>query len=97
MEPHNLYNYDETNLWDDPGTKKAIFKQGIKYTEYVRDHNVKSCISLMMCGSATGELLPPYLVYKAANLYESWCEGGPEGSMYSVTKSGWFDKFVFEE
>ena len=48
----------------------------------------------MMCGSATGELLPPYVVYKATNLYKAWCEGGPEGTMYSVTKLGWFDMFV---
>ena len=53
-------NYSERIIlmgtWGFPlsGTRKAIFKQGIKYAEYVRDHNVKSCISLMICGSATG-------------------------------------------
>ena len=43
------------------------------------------------CGSATGEFLPPYIVYKVNNCYESWCQGGPEGAIYAATKSGWFD------
>ena len=46
VPPENICNYDETNLRDDPGVKKAIFQRGVKYTEQVRDsknlclHNV---------------------------------------------------------
>ena len=29
----HIYNYDETNLSDDPGTKKCIFQRGVKYPE----------------------------------------------------------------
>ena len=86
VEAKNIYNYNVTNLRDDPGAKKAIFKRGIKYAEYVRDHNVKSCISLIVCGSSVGEFLPPRVVYRAQNLYESWTEGGPEGAAYSCFK-----------
>ena len=97
IPPENMFNYDETNLRDDPGVKKAIFKKGVKYAEYVRDHSLKSCISVMFCGSAAGVLLPPYVVYKAQNVYQSWCAGGPDGTVYSCTKSGWFDMFIFED
>ncbi len=33
----NMYNYDETNLQDDPGTRKSLFKKGTKYCEKVQN------------------------------------------------------------
>ena len=37
VPPTNIFNYDETNLSDDPGTKKSIFRRGVKYPETVKD------------------------------------------------------------
>jgi len=51
----------------------------------------------MICGSAAGELLPPYIVYKAQNTYEQWCIDGPQGAVYTSTVSGWFDGWVFTD
>lgn len=33
IPPSRIWNYDETNLSDDPGNKKVIFKRGTKYDE----------------------------------------------------------------
>ncbi len=42
-------------------------------------------------------MLPPMVVYKSTTgvVYQSWCEGGPDGTAYAATKNGWFnmDKF----
>jgi hypothetical protein len=92
----HVFNYDETNLQDNPGSVKAIFKKGTKYAEQVRNHS-KSAISIMFCGSATGQLLPPYVVYKGQNVYQSWCDGGIKGAVYSSTPSGWFETFTFKD
>jgi hypothetical protein len=35
VAPENMWNYDETNLRDDPGSKKCVFKKGTKYCEKV--------------------------------------------------------------
>lgn len=96
MAPTHIWNYDETNLSDNPGASKAIFRKGTKYPEQVRDHT-KTAVSLMFCCSAAGKMLPPYVVYKALNFYPAWAEGGPEGAIYTATKSGWFDHFCFED
>ncbi len=96
IDPNNVFNFDETNVSDNPGAKKAIFQKGVKYAEKIRDHT-KSAISILFCGSATGKLLPPYVVYKAGNVYESWCGGGPKGTLYNSSKSGWFDMPIFED
>ena len=60
------------------------------------DVDSKTQISVMWCGNATGDLLPPMVVYKAQNSYQSWEEGGPTGTVYAATKKGWFDSYTFE-
>lgn len=89
VPPSNIFNYDETNLNQNPGSRKAIFKRGVKYAEEVKDHK-KTAISVMFCGSADGELLPPYVVYKAKNCWTEWCVDGPPGTVYTATASGMF-------
>ena len=96
VAPECILNYDETNVSNNPGAVKAIFKKGVKYAEQIRD-NSKTAISVMFCGSASGVLLPPYVVYKGANVYRSWMEDGPKGAKYTATESGWFDSFCFAD
>jgi hypothetical protein len=42
-------------------------------------------------------MLPPYVVYKGANVYEAWSQRGPPGAVYSATPSGWFDLFTYTD
>ncbi|KAJ8959712.1 hypothetical protein NQ318_021906 [Aromia moschata] len=50
----------------------------------------------MVCGNVNGDLLPPMVVYKALNIYENWTQGGPVGTKYASSASGWFDMNLFE-
>jgi hypothetical protein len=52
-----------------------------------------------MCIVADGGSLPPMTLYKSATgvVYESWCEGGPEGATYAANQSGWFDMPKFNQ
>lgn len=97
VPPQNIFNCDETNLSDDPGQKKVIIKRGMKYPERIINSALQTCISLMMCGSAAGELLPPFVVYKSSQLWSTWTEGGPPKCRYSNSPSGWFDAHTFTE
>ena len=92
----NIFNYDETNLSDDPGSLEVIVHRGLRRVERVVEHS-KSCTSVMFCGSADGKYLPPMVVYKclSGNVYEGWMVGGPPNVQYASTKSGWFDKETF--
>ncbi|CAG5009206.1 unnamed protein product [Parnassius apollo] len=92
----NILNFDETNLSDNPGNSKCIFKRGVKYPERVLN-STKGAISIMFSGTAAGEILPVYVVYKADNLYSEWIQGGPRHTRYNHTKSGWFDSQTFED
>ena len=96
VPPTNIFNYDETNLSDDPGTKKCIFRRGVKYPERVRD-STKTSTSIMFCGSAAGQMMPAYVVYKAEHLWSTWTESGPPNTRYNRSKSGWFDAQCFAD
>lgn len=91
----NIWNYDATNLWDDPGGKKAVMKRETKYPERVMDS--KSCYSILFCGNAKGYMIPTYTVYKSVHLYDTWIRGGPKDARYNRTRSGWFVEVSFED
>lgn len=57
----------------------------------------KTSTSVMFCGTATGIILPIYVVYRAKYVYHTWVENGPPGARYNATPSGWFDGFVFTD
>ena len=46
----------------------------------------RSYISVMFCGSATGLLLPPFVIYKSKRLFDEWCVGGPSGTGYDCAE-----------
>lgn len=96
LPPTHIFNYDETNLTDDPGSKTVIVQRGLRRVERIVDHS-KSSTSVMFCGSADGAYLPPMVVYKCGtgNLYEGWTDAGPINAEYASTKTGWFDKGAF--
>jgi len=73
-----------------------MVKRGTKYPNKICNSS-KTSISLMISGSASGELLPPYVVYRSNCMWNTWTEGGPKGARYSNTPSGWFDGLTFEE
>lgn len=96
VSPSNIINYDETNLSDDPGRKKVICKRGTKYPKRVMNQS-KSATSVMFAATTDGQLLPPYVIYKSAHLYDTWTEGGPPGTRYNRSSSGWIDGQLFLE
>lgn len=38
LPPSNIFNYDESNLSDDPGKKRGVYRRGVKYPE-VMNHS----------------------------------------------------------
>lgn len=51
----------------------------------------------MFAVTDSGITLPPYVVYKAEAIWNTWTEGGPTGARYNRTKSGWFDEVTFRD
>lgn len=108
VPPSHIFNYDETNMADDPGNKRCVYRRGVKYPEKIMNSS-KSSTTVMVCGSADGTLLPPYIIYKSTHLYDTWKERGivgspccdepccSRGSRYNRTSSGWIDSATFRD
>ena len=90
VSPKNILNFNESNFSDNPGSQRCLFHRKVKYPERIINYS-KGAISVMFAGTAEGQILPPYIVYKSTNLWDSWCYGSPKGTRFNQTKSGWFD------
>ena len=95
VPPECIYNFDETNVTDDPGAKTVICRRGRNRVERKVNHS-KTSISVMFCGSAAGEFIPPMVVYKSEHCYENWTIGGCNNTVYDCTTNGWFDSRTFQ-
>ena len=83
LPPSNI-NYDESTLTDEPGKSKCVFKRGVKFPERIMK-STKSATSIMFAANAVGNVMSPYVAYKAEHL---WIVGGLKGTRYNRSKSG---------
>ncbi|XP_074651252.1 uncharacterized protein LOC141910034 [Tubulanus polymorphus] len=95
--PGHIFNMDETGFQTDIGSKKVLCRRGDKNPHVTVGSSTKTMYTVVECCSADGNFLAPYVVYKAKNLYESWCTGGPERARYNVSDSGWMETPQFSE
>ncbi|KAF2886227.1 hypothetical protein ILUMI_19946 [Ignelater luminosus] len=70
-------------------------KHWTKYPERILN-STKTAI-LLFAATADGKSLPPYVVYKAEQIYDGWCIGGPKHTRYNRTKLGWVDAEYLED
>ena len=52
---------------------------------------------MRFCGSASGQILPSFVVYKSEHLWKTWTKGGPQNTRCNRSKSGWFDTTTFAD
>ena len=95
-QPGRIFNLDETGLTTDRVHNKVYVAKGSRDAYLKSPVCGKSNYSVLFCVSATGLYLPPFTVYKSKHLYDSWTVGGPEGSAYGCTESGWMMDNIFE-
>ena len=91
-----IYNFDKTNVMDDPGTKTVICRRGRNRVERKVSHS-KTSISVMFCGNAAAKFIPSVVVYKSEHCSENWTAGGCNNTVHDYcTVNGWFDSLRFE-
>ena len=95
-QPDRIFNLDETGLNGNPIKGKVYVEKG-KQAVVLNPNCGKTSYSVMFCVSASGQYLPPFVIYKAAHLYDSWTKGGPKDTVYTATQSGWMQDKNFEK
>ena len=94
--PKSIYNLDETEINTDSQAKKVFVPRTSQDAYLMSATCGKAMYSLMFCVFATGNYLPPFVVYKGRHLYNTWTSGGLPGCAYATTPSGWMQDDVFE-
>ena len=92
--PETIYNMDETGVPLSPKPPKVIAKRGAKKVRY-RTSGQKSQITVVGCGSASGQVLPPFIIFAAKQLSPLWTRDEIIGSRYAVSDKGWIDQELF--
>lgn len=92
--PEAIYNMDETGVPLEPRPPKVVAAKGTKKVRY-RTSGRKSQITVIGCASASGQIIPPYIIFAAKQLNELWTHDEVSGSRYAVSNKGWVDQELF--
>ena len=58
-------------------------------------NSAKSAASMMFAANTVGDDMPPYAIYQAKHLWDTWMVGAPNGTRSNRSKSDWFDMTWF--
>ena len=92
--PEAIYNMDETGVPLEPRPPKVVARRGEKKVR-CRTSVQKAQITVIGCGSATGQILPPFIIFAAKKLNHLWMKDEVIGSRYRVSDKGWVDQGLF--
>lgn len=93
--PGQIYNVDETGMPLDHRPPKIVTKRGSKKI-WCRTSGNKSQITVIGCVSATGQSLPPFVIFDTKRLNMDWTIGEIPGTTYGLSPKGWVDAELFE-
>ncbi|CAF4994429.1 unnamed protein product, partial [Rotaria sp. Silwood1] len=95
--PHAIFNCDESGFSDESAGEMVIVSHETKEAYEQSGGSGKCFTTSLMCSNAAGEILPPFIIYSAKSLNPQWTFGGPPGSSYAVSESGWINGHLYVE
>jgi len=93
-KPSLIFNCDESGMPLSHRPGHCIARKGQKHVTTAVSGN-KSQITILACASATGNTIPPFVIFDCKNLNQELTIGGVPGTMYGLSLgSGWIDTEV---
>ena len=93
--PSQIYNVDETGVPLDPKAPKIVVPKGMKKPRY-QSPGRKGQITVVACGNAAGNVLPPLIIFDAKKVQHTWTMGEVPGTKYGTSDKGWITTELFE-
>ena len=93
--PSQIYNIDESGMPLDPKALNVVTKPGVKKVRS-RSTGHKGQITIVACGSAVGQIIPPMVIFDAKKLCHAWTANEVTGTSYGLSDSGWITTPLFE-
>ena len=91
-----IYNVDETGMPLDHRPPKIVAKKGQRKVRYRTSGN-KAQITVIGCVSASGQAIPPFVIFDTKSMNYEWTKGEVSGTAYGLSEKGWVDTVLFRE
>ena len=92
--PGRIYNVDETGIALDGHAPKVVAKRGQKKVRYRTSGN-KSQITVIACVSASGQCIPPFVIFDVERLNMEWRKDEVVGTTYGLSTKSRVDSELF--
>ena len=92
--PSTIFNCDEVGIGLDFKPAKVVCSR--KTCLWSLNSGDKTNITVMGCGSASGDMIPPLVIYKGKRVNKILRDGAPEGWMVGFSPSDWINAVLFE-
>ena len=77
-----------------PRPPKVVARKCQKKVRY-QTLGQKSQVTILACGSATGQIIPPFMIFAVKQISPLWTPDKVSGSRFAVSNSGWVDQELF--
>ena len=94
-KPHLIYNVDETGFQTEHEPAKAVGGRHQKLNSITSERGALTTV--LACGNAVGNSLPPYFVFKGKRDDPRLMAGALPGSRHSMSDTGWSNGEVFKK
>ena len=92
----NIFNCDETGFSLAPKSPKVVTTVGSKQVSHITG-DTKTQITVLVCTSASGYALPPFVIFDRKTLNPQLTVGEVPGTLYGLSKKGWIDRSLFSD
>lgn len=95
-KPGQIFNCDETSFCHDPLRTKVVAAKGTSCHRYTASTG-RDNTTVLACVNAAGDKLPPLVIFKAKNMWNSWIpeHGDFPGTSYVAANKGWMTGEIF--
>ena len=96
-QPSQMNNVDKTGVPLDPHPPKVITTKG-KVTKKVRyrTSGLKGQVTVVGCTNASGQVIPPMIIFDAARLNPAWTKDEVPRAKFGLSANGWINSDLFE-
>jgi hypothetical protein len=91
---NRLHNCDECGVIIDSPKRSTFAKKGVKRI-HTRSTGNRTFITIMGCGSAAGNFVPPAIVFPGKKITQNIMKDTPIGSVCMCTDTGYFNSKTF--
>ena len=97
IPPCSIYNVDESGFTVCHKPGKIVATKGKHNVGILTSAEKGKNVTVVCCASATGDYVPPLLVFPRARLKPSLMDHAPQGSVGAANKTGWMQQETFSQ